>query len=98
MRIEVYRGAGDRRGADIEAPLLAGEAALIERGRAELNDRAHPRESVSLVGIPKAGMLPGALARANPAGKAPWVGRITSVAFSADGVRSIATLGLERPV
>lgn len=97
MRIAVYRGAGDREGAEIVVPLLSGRAALIERGRAELNDRAHPREAVTVTGLAKVGMLPGKLARANPPGKAPWIGRITSVTFTADGVRSTVTLGLERP-
>lgn len=98
MRITVHRGAGDRQGADIDAPLLSGKAALIERGRAELNDRAHARDAVTVKALPKAGMLPGRLVQAQPPGKAPWSARITSVTFTADGTKSLVTLGLERPL
>jgi hypothetical protein len=97
MRIEAYRGAGDRPGDDVEASLLSGEAALIERAWAELNDRAHQREALTLTGVAKVGMLPGRLIVNEPVGRSPWVGRVVSVTFAADGVRSTATLGVERP-
>ena len=96
--VEVYRGAGDRRGADVKVPLLEGEAALLERGWAEMNDRATPRESVTTTCAPKAGMLPGNIAKGFPSGQAPWVGRIVSVSFTADNVRCSASIGLERPL
>jgi len=54
MIIEVYRGAGERRGQPVTEPLLA-DNALIHRGRAEMDAHAHAitRITLSLVFRPE---------------------------------------------
>lgn len=58
--LEVYRGAGGRRGDDVVDPLSASDACRLARGRAELDKRGQRRNRVTAETI---GAFPGALTR-----------------------------------
>lgn len=94
MRIEVYRGAGDRQGVQVSDSLLNGEASLIERGRAELNERAHTRRTQSLTIVPRPGLRQGLLVRRVAAGKPPMIGRIVSLSWQRESGES-AEIGVQ---
>ncbi len=101
MRVEVYRGAGDRPGVEISEPLLNGEASLIERGRAEMDERAHPRRTISLTIVPRPGLRQGLLVRRVQEGRAPWVARIVGLSWEPgtdQDPQTVVKVDLERPL
>jgi len=98
MRIEVYRGAGERPGPDIEAPLLEGSAMLIERGRVEMDRNAHQFVAVEAEIVPRAGVRLGKLASIDsPTSAAPGVGKIVGISLSGSGGDLVQRVSLERP-
>lgn len=99
VSIEVYRGAGENRGDDIVEPLLGDSVvAALARGRAEMDDSARPRSSVTLTTpfLPHArsGLL---VEVPDPLSGTTWRGRIVGVQHKIDPPTRITELRVERP-
>jgi hypothetical protein len=97
VRIEVCRGAGDAKGADVEAPLLNGLPALIERGRVEMDKGAHQKIDAEISVIPLAGVRLGALAEyqtTSDPGRA--IGKVVGISIVATGGLITQRLNIER--
>jgi len=77
--IEVYRGAGNMPGEHVSAPMLS-DAVLIERGRAEMDARAHDlvRATLDVVWVPelRLGQLVEAI---DPVARQPMRGKIVGM-------------------
>lgn len=98
MIIECYRGAGDRTGHTINAPLLADDA-LIHRGRADMDANAHELNRVDLSIVFRAGVRLGQLIEANdPATGLPWRGKVVGMQISIRQSEIEQTLNVEVPV
>jgi hypothetical protein len=81
VMVEVYRGAGDRPGGEIREPLLGTslEAALA-RGLAELDQRAHSFERVTLDTDYRPELTLGAVVEVDdPLQGIPWRGQVIGV-------------------
>jgi hypothetical protein len=100
MRIEVYRYAGDSRGADVVEPMLATLPALLARGRAELNTKAATFVETSVDVVPRVGLRVGQLVDVpNLTGGGAWRGKIVGVSVSADAAGNLDySLNVERPL
>lgn len=98
MRIEVYRGAGDAVGDDVNEPTLGTLPALLERGRNELDELAHQKNSVDLAVVPRLGVRLGRLAKVTDDISSGWIGKVTgiSIGYSAAGLSM--RINVERPL
>ena len=100
VTIEVYRGAGDRPGAEIREPLL-GESleAALARGRAELDANAHGWERVSLEADYRLDLALGDLVEVDdPLQGMAWRGQIVGIAHRFAGGAPTTTLDVRRPI
>lgn len=101
MIIEVYRGAGDRRGDDIQEPLLgSSRQAALARGRGELNAQAHRWQRVELVLAYRDDLALGdrvAVTDAYTADRPPWIGRVIGIAHQLSPGAQLTTLTVARP-
>ncbi len=98
MKVEAYRGAGTRYGPEIANPLLAGEAAMLARATAELDANATPMETIDLTLPFTEGLTLGMRLRVSESNRPAWIGRLTSIAASANGETLEQVLTLERPI
>jgi hypothetical protein len=100
LTIEVYRGAGDRPGDEIREPLLGDSLpAALARGGAELDERAHPWERVTLEMDLRQDLALGDLVRVDdPVQGATWTGRIIGIRHADDGATMTTTLDVRRPL
>ena len=95
--LEVYRGAGDRPGTPIVAPLLA-DTALVTRGRAEMDRHAHVLEPIELDAVFRAGLRPGQLCEVNdPTQRAARRAKLVGLALRFGGGTLECSLSLEEP-
>jgi len=95
--IEVYRGAGDRPGTPIVAPLLA-DTALLGRGRAEMDRNAQALEQIDLDAVFRAGLRPGQLCEVNdPTQRLARRAKLVGVALRFGGGTLECRLSLEEP-
>lgn len=95
--IEVYRGDGSRRGADINEPLLA-DVVLVHRGAAEMDEHAHPSNEVTAEVVFDPLVRLGKLVQlSDPSSAKVYRGKVTSISISAalPDIRMI--LGIKRP-
>ncbi|MBF0096289.1 MAG: hypothetical protein HQM04_06510 [Magnetococcales bacterium] len=96
ISVEIYRGAGERRGDDVIDPLIGSMACAIARGRAEMDARAHQRSRVTLQIPHRPGLRLGQLVQiADAAGV--WVGRIIGIHHQADPVKIMTQLVIDKP-
>jgi len=101
ISIVVYRGAGDRDGGEISAPLLGDSLlAAMSRGRAELDASAHQRQQTTLELVePRLDLVLGQLiAVSDPAQGERWIGKIVGIAHSPLAGESPTTITVERPI
>lgn len=98
MRIEVYRGAGDAVGDDVTEPMLGTLPALLERGRNELDELAHQKNSVDLDIVPKSGIRLGQLAKVADNISAGWIGKVTGIGISYSDAKLSMRINAERPL
>ncbi|MBF0186003.1 MAG: hypothetical protein HQM06_16660 [Magnetococcales bacterium] len=96
ISIEVYRGAGDRRGDDVVDSLIGSTACAIARGRAEMDTRAHQRSRVNLTLPFRSGLRPGQLLQVMDA-TGTWIGKLIAIHHQADNVKTITELTVDRP-
>lgn len=98
MTIDIFvvRGAGDKRGPDIQDPMLTELAVAMARGRVEI-DRATPSRSVQISANFKPGRKTGQLIEVADAlqGKV-WRGKITSLDNAIEGTKLVSRLTVER--
>ena len=100
VTVEVYRGAGDRTGAEISEPLLGSStAAALSRGRAELDASAHPRLTTTLELVaPRLDLRLGELiAVSDPAQGREWRGKIVGIKHTTAPGSPPTVLNVERP-
>lgn len=97
MRIEVYRGAGDAQGEDINEPMLGSLAAMLERGRNDLDEVAHPKTAVDVTAVPRAGVRLGQLAKVADSVSAGWIGKLTGIGIQYANGTTTMRLNIERP-
>lgn len=100
MIIEVYRGAGDRPGAEIRDELLGrSRQAALARGRGELDAHAHGWISTTLDLVePRLDLRLGDLIEvADPVQGVAWRGKITGIRHTCQSGSAPTTLTLERP-
>lgn len=82
MIVECYRDAGERTGQPIVEPLLS-DAALIHRGRAEMDANAHELNQITLSVVPRPGVRLGQLVEASdPSSAIPYRGKIVGMQIS----------------
>jgi hypothetical protein len=100
LTVEVYRNAGTRPGDEIREPLLGDSlAAALARGRAELDERAHAWERVTLELDLRQDLTLGDLVRVDdPVQGATWTGRIIGIRHADDGATLTTTLDVRRPL
>ena len=101
VTVEVYRGPGDRPGAEIVEPLLGSStAAALSRGRAGLDASAHPRLETTLELVaPRLDLHLGDLiAVSDPAQGHEWRGKIVGIQHATAPGTAPTTLTVERPV
>jgi hypothetical protein len=95
--VEVYRGDGLRRGADISAPLLA-DNVLAVRGRAELDANAQDSTDIQLEILPMAGLRLGQLVEVqDPVKIRPYRAKITGISITGTLAAPSMAINLERP-
>ena len=96
--IMVIRGAGDISGGDVASPLLCTTEAAVSRGRQEIE--AHAKvTSVSLKTIFKPGVRKGDIVQVDDPLQGPtWLGVIVGISHAVDGVETMTTLDIERPI
>lgn len=95
MIIECYRGAGDKPAAHIDAPMLS-DTALIHRGRAEMDARAHAINSVDLDIVWRTGLRLGALLdTTDPASNTPLRGKVTGISLKISEANITTQLNVE---
>jgi hypothetical protein len=101
MNIEVYRGDGARRGADIQEPLLGTSLqAALARGRAELNAQAHRWQQVELLLPYRNDLALGDLLSVTDAyavESPTWVGRVIGISHQISPDAMLTTLTVARP-
>lgn len=97
MRIEVYRGAGDSLGGDINEPMLGSLPAMLERGRNELDEAAHPKTTADLTVLPRAGIRLGQLVKVTDIISAGWIGKLTGIGLQYANGETTMQLSVERP-
>lgn len=96
MRIEVYRGAGDAQGEDVNEPMLGSLAAMLERGRNELDEVAHQKTAVDVTAIPRTGVRLGQLVRVADSVNSGWIGKLTGIGIQYSNGVTTMRLNIER--
>lgn len=99
----VQRGVGGRPGENVVDPLVASIPVAIQRGRNELDERAHAQQDVELETVYRAGVRQGSLARVHDLHSGEiWTGKITGITHNVrkagDSVQTTTTLRVKRPV
>ena len=98
VAIEVYRGVGESRGADIIDPLIGGSTVCaLARGRAEMDARAHRRKSVSMEILFRPNLRMGQVIRATDLSGNPWSGMIVGITHQLNAGKALTTLTLDKP-
>lgn len=98
MRIEVYRGDGTRRGDDVEVPILETTAALIERGRVEMDRNAHQKKEADLEIVPRSNVRTGQLVSTDDStSEGKVVGKVTGISITVSGGQITHRINVERP-
>lgn len=100
VTVEVYRGAGDRPGAEIREPLIGDSlVAALARGRAELDANAHGWERVGLEAEYRPDLARGDLVEVDdPLLGRPWRGLVVGITHKLDGGAASTTLDVRRPI
>jgi hypothetical protein len=101
ITVEVYRGAGDRIGAEIVEPLLGSStAAALSLGRSALDAAAHQRLATTLELVaPRTDLSLGDLvAISDPAQGPEWRGKIVGIQHTTKLGAAPTTLTIERPI
>lgn len=97
MIIEVYRGDGLREGPPIIEPLLS-DAALIHRGRAEMDAHAHAINRVEMAVVFRPGLRLGQLVIANdPSSARAYRAKVTGIQIRVTQAAIDTRLNLEQP-
>jgi hypothetical protein len=94
--IEVYRGAGDIMGEPIIEPILSADALLV-RGRAEMDQHAHPVMSIDVDAVFRAGLRVGQLCALADPSMIGGVrrGKLTGIGLRFDGQQIQCALTVE---
>lgn len=98
MKIEAYRGAGTKPGAEISDPLLAGEASMLARATAELDANAAPTETIDISMPFTEGLALGMRLRITETSRPSWIGKVVGVSVTANGETLEQVVTLERPI
>ena len=86
MEIIVVRNSADKEGDDIVDPLMATVLVALSRGRAELDERAHSPQTVSLGIVFMPSIRHGQLVEVHDAAQGvSWRGKIIGVTHNATG-------------
>ena len=95
--IIVIRDPGDRCGEDIIEPLLGSQAAAINRGRNELDDKAHPKTPVRVQSLFRTGVRSGQLAEVhNELEGTVARGKITSIQHTVSGGSAVTEVTVDK--
>lgn len=96
--IEVYRGDGSRRGPDIVEPLLS-DAALLERGRAEMDKNAGQFNDQTIeVVFDQTARLGELVGIPDPTSLTLGMGKVTSISMKATLSDITMTIGVKKPI
>lgn len=99
----VQRGAGDKPGENIVDPLVASIPVAIQRGRNELDARAHAQQDVELETVYRAGVRLGLLSRVYDIQSGEiWTGKNTGITHNVrkvgESVQTTTSLRVRKPV
>ena len=96
--ITVRRGDGLHPGEDIVDPLIKTLPVGLERGRNELDDRAHALQEVDLTIHFRAGLRLGQVVEVKETlFGTVWYGKITGLTHSYEGVAPLTVVRVKRP-
>lgn len=96
--VEVYRGDGTRRGSDIVEPMLS-DAALLERGRAEMDKSACQFNEMTVeVVFDQTVRLGSLVGISDPTSMTLGLGKLTSISIKASLADVSMTVGVKKPV
>lgn len=97
MIIEVYRGDGAHAGAPIVEPLLS-DAALIERGVAEMDAHAHAFNHIEMEVVFRPGIRLGQIVEAtDPSTASPYRAKVSGIQITVSEAAIETQLTLEQP-
>ena len=97
MIIEVYRGDGRRDGTPIVEPLLS-DAALLNRGIAEMDANAHACNRIEMAVVFRPGLRLGQIVEASdPSSETPYRAKITGMQITVSEAAIETQLTLEQP-
>ena len=95
--IEVYRGDGQRIGVPIVEPLLS-DAALLQRGVAEMDANAHAFNQIDMAVVFRPGFRLGQIIEAtDPSTASPYRAKVTGIQITVSEASIDANLTLEQP-
>ena len=97
--IFVQRSSGDKRGEDVVDPLISSVPVAIQRGRNELDKRAHASRDVQVETVYRTGVRLGQVAKFYDSQTGlSWIGKIVGIQHKFSGVEITTTLQVKKPM